>query len=353
MLDLKIKNVSSLFVQVFEINTISYLKDNGKKVPEDIVLDGLVSSHEQTITYSQPSIIEHLQKYKLDFIKNFKRGVYVVNFLGDGVSSRAVLRRGKLRLIKEMTRKGYLCYIIDENGEICKEKNTGFYVNNEFFKADESGFIPYNFDKVKGGGLQKLVLCHDNYGYIVEDRFKSEKISIKADWLFDEETFLPGNKCSMILDLKYSINKVYMERKNMKSAKVTITFTKENGSTSEEVIEKVKIAEGTDPEINFYLPNKTTKVNLMTSVEYATIEKDDIAYSTSNKEILLLARRGEMAKEHIFLQKRNDGYYLAVKGKNGEPIAKVSLDLGIYCLWSWNEEFRKVITDVNGEVSLG
>ena len=55
-MDLFVKNVSTLIVKVYEINTFNYYQQNQREVNTDINLDGLVANSEQTFQYEEPPV---------------------------------------------------------------------------------------------------------------------------------------------------------------------------------------------------------------------------------------------------------------------------------------------------------
>ena len=63
-------------------------------------------------------------------------GLFVIEFISNGYSSRAVIKKGSLSLIYKSTVAGQVAYILDENKEICESENTGMWYMNQYFKAD-------------------------------------------------------------------------------------------------------------------------------------------------------------------------------------------------------------------------
>ena len=80
-----------LQVKVFEINTDNYFRKNMSAFTTDINLDGLVAKYEQEHLYMDlPTNIKHTETFVfLQF--NGVRGLFVFEFLGNGISSRAVV----------------------------------------------------------------------------------------------------------------------------------------------------------------------------------------------------------------------------------------------------------------------
>lgn len=47
-----------------------------------------------------------------------KRGLFIIELIGNGYSARAVIKKGSLQVISKSSIAGHLCYIIDEKREI-------------------------------------------------------------------------------------------------------------------------------------------------------------------------------------------------------------------------------------------
>ena len=81
-LDLHVKNVETLIVKVFEINTQNYYRENLREIDTDVNLDGLVANHEETHSYKEPPL--RRVKRHFEFPQIDKRGVYVIDIIGNG-----------------------------------------------------------------------------------------------------------------------------------------------------------------------------------------------------------------------------------------------------------------------------
>ena len=101
-MDLYVKNVSTLIVKVYEINTFNFYQQNQREVNTDINLDGLVANAEQTFQYEEPPVRRVSRHF--EFPELAKPGVYVIDFIGNGKNSRAVIRKGQLRYLLRQAR---------------------------------------------------------------------------------------------------------------------------------------------------------------------------------------------------------------------------------------------------------
>ena len=118
-MELFVKNVPSLMVKVFEINTTNFYRTQKREVDTGVNLDGLVANAEKVYTYNEAPFRRVSRKF--DFPQLTKPGLYVVDFIGGGKSSRALIRKGRLRSIAGMSTAGQKLTIIDE----CQQSGQG------------------------------------------------------------------------------------------------------------------------------------------------------------------------------------------------------------------------------------
>lgn len=95
--------------------------------------------------YNNPPIIRSIQEIGFESLSNKTSGIFVVDFIGNGVSSRAIIKKGRLTVIDKITPAGSLFHILDENLEICKGSSTGIFVEGKFYNANEEGKIMIPF----------------------------------------------------------------------------------------------------------------------------------------------------------------------------------------------------------------
>lgn len=73
--------------------------------------------------------------------------MFIIEFISNGYSSRAVIKKGNLNLIHKQTIAGHLCYILDEERNICKGEGVGIVFNGRYYKSDEEKggrvIVPY------------------------------------------------------------------------------------------------------------------------------------------------------------------------------------------------------------------
>ena len=141
------------------MNTFNYFQNIGSQINTDLNLDGLVANEELTFDYEVGPYQRVARSFEFPQL-NAERGVWVVEFIGNGKSSRALIRRGNLQYITRSSTAGNVIRILDDE----RQAVPGAYawLNGKRFDQDEDGEVTIPFSNQPGG--HKLILA-DGKGF--------------------------------------------------------------------------------------------------------------------------------------------------------------------------------------------
>ena len=132
-LNIEIKNIKTLYINIYEINTENYYYSNKINFDENISLEGIMPTFEDKLNFNEKPQLLLDKKISLSKIPK-KRGLFVIELIGNGHVSRAVIQRGNLKCIYKNTVNGLVVYLLDEDNKILKgEKSERIRC---FFKCD-------------------------------------------------------------------------------------------------------------------------------------------------------------------------------------------------------------------------
>ena len=118
-----------------------------REVNTDLDLDGLAASHELVMTFSEPAIRRVRRRIELPMCK--RPGTYVIDLIGNGMSSRAVVHKGRLRHFVRVGAAGHAVTVLDEAGQPLSVARA--WLGDREYKADEHGtFIVVEYDSDRG-----------------------------------------------------------------------------------------------------------------------------------------------------------------------------------------------------------
>ena len=350
---LEIKNIQTLYVNIYEINTENYYYTNKSTFDSGISLDGIVPTFEDKFTYNEKPQLLLEKKIQLPKIPK-KRGLYVVEFIGNGHVSRAVIQRGNLKCIHKNTVNGKVLYILDEDNKILKGDKTGLWINNVWYPSiKDTGaiLIPYS---VRGN---LFILKHDDFCTLEKGiNIPNETYEFKGQFIINEESFIMGNVTKILVKPYLFVCDEICPLEYLKNVKLIINTVKtENNQEipSTNIIDKVELSYEKEFSFEFQVPPKLKNVEFILSGE--------IEYKTrNNKDTLSFFKKYYFnhGKDYDLLIKKNDkgNYIFNLLGRNGEPKVNHQISLKLY--HDVEKEINKnniilLESDSEGKIDLG
>lgn len=107
-----VKNIAKLQIKVFEFNTETYYKKNLKPFNTSVNLDGLDAAETMNKEYDFESNVQHRETFDFENLKG-RTGLFIIEMMGNGVSARAVVKKGSISLVHRSTIAGHMLYLLD------------------------------------------------------------------------------------------------------------------------------------------------------------------------------------------------------------------------------------------------
>ncbi|WP_181234576.1 hypothetical protein, partial [Enhygromyxa salina] len=341
-----VKNVPALVVKVFEINTLAYFQAHGRAVDTGVDLDGLVANDERVFEYQEPPLRRVART--LSFPSLTRPGTYVIELIGGGKSSRALLRKGGLRYVERLSAAGHVLTILDEDDQLVPTASAWF--GGREYEADANGDIriPYG----AGGSATKILLRHANATTITSFRPRAEHYEFTAGIHVEREQLIAGAHADVVVRATLTLNGLPVSPGLIQSPKLTISSTDRHGTKSS-VSVALELNRGAEAVHAFKVPDDlhqlafsvTAKVRSVT--EQREIELSDASSMTINQIDL----GAEIVALH--LAATADGHVLYALGKSGEPRPDLQVNVSVA-----HVDFRARMqvalqTDARGRVELG
>ena len=350
---LEIKNIQTLYVNIYEINTENYYYSNKKKFEDNISLDGIVPTYEDIFSYNDKPQLLTEKKISISKLPK-KRGLFVVEFIGNGHVSRAIIQRGNLRCIHKNTINGKVLYLLDEENQICKGEKTGLWINNVWYPSiKETGaiLIPYS---VNGN---TFVLKHEDFCCLETNIFiPNEKYDFNGLFIINEESFIMGNVTKILVRPYLFVCDELCPLEALQNVKLTInTIKTENNQEipSMNVIDNIQLSYNKEFSFDFQVPPKLISANFELSGQIKPKTREDTETLRFSQNYLF-NRRFEY---DTLIKKNNNGNYIIhLLGKNGEPKINHQIELNLQHKYQNvvnNNESILMESDFEGKIDLG
>lgn len=345
-LQVDIKRVDSLLLKIYEIQSFNYYKTYQAPVDQAIDLDGMIPTFERSLNVkADPG---RRVRHSLTLPEITQRGVYVVELIGNGVSSRALLHVGHLEAITQATALGQVMLVLNEQGETVE--NARVWLNGREFSAGKQGLILLPYSENPG---QCFVILQDGSFSSPENIMHlGEDYAFDAGITIDPQSLNRRSVGKLILRPDFRIQGIPLNPKLLGEVTVTLASTDAQGTRSEREFTAL-FAENEEWVRDFYVPEGLRMLEV--SVEAKLKRKIDLEEITLRDSYALRvnqARTGNTLRQ-VFLVPHRQGWALEVRGLNGELLADLPMRVELT-----HPAFRQsiqqwVTSDAKGRVDLG
>ncbi|MFO1051292.1 MAG: hypothetical protein U1F36_03630 [Planctomycetota bacterium] len=347
-LDVDVKNVKTLIVKVFEIDTFNYLRATGREVDASIDLDGLVATEERTETYPDEPLRRVRRSFEFPGLDH--AGVWIVEMIGNGTSSRAVIRKGSLRYVEHAGAAGQVLRVLDGEGKLAPDASV-LFAGREY-RADERGeiVIPYS----TAPATKPLILRRGEFATRTTLDHRGEDYALDLGVFVERESLLPGGKAKLLLRPTLRVGDTRVALSVLEEPVLTVTAADLDGSVSSSDVRGLTFSADAETVHEIQVPERVAKLSVTLRGHVRSLSQaKDVDLASASRSFELNGIDVTAATSCPLLGRNADGYVIDLLGKDGEPKADRALHLGLK-----HELFRDQVqvtlkTDAKGRITLG
>jgi len=313
-LELELKNVDTLLVKVFEIDTFNYAREQGREIDSNLDLDGLVPNEETTCSYDANPLRRHRERF--DFPRLAKPGVYVVDFIGNGLSSRAVIRKGRLRSVERVGAAGHVFRVFDESNRPVPEAS--IWIEGREFPADDKGEIVIPFSTQPG--RQTILLRHGGLTTLEQFFHLDETYTLAAGIFVDRESLLPRHKAKLLVRPTLLVQGRPASLSLLEDPVLEIRAVDHDGVASTQEVRNPALEEGEETVHEFLVPERLASLVVRLRGRVRNVSRNE-TIDVATEARVFEANAIDATQETVspLLSRTDRGYLLRMLGKNGEP----------------------------------
>ncbi len=350
--DVTVKNTPKLIVKIFELNTLNFFQTQQRQLNTDLNLDGLVANSEQTHVFEGGPFARTRQTFKFPELKG-KRGAWIIEFIGGGRSSRALIRTGQFHVLQQTGPSGDLILVLDEKHQPVNDA-VAWFEGLKLVRNEKIGRIVIPFTNQPG--TKNLVIgdAAGSFATLTSFTHHAEDYRLDAQFHIEREQLLARREATLAVRTALMIGDVHLAPEFLTEPKLTITSTTLDGISTTREVKDLKLSAGSD------LTHTLTVPERIASLTVAFSAKVDVVSAGGTKKDLTASHtwtlNGIDKTEAV-----NDGHLstfdgqrvFELLGKNGEPIA----DQQVIFTFKHREFNRPQViplrTDAQGRVNLG
>ena len=346
-LKLAVKNVETLLVKAFEINTFNHYTRNLRPVDTTINLDGLSATWERIVKYNESPMLRSERSF--DFPELKKPGVYVVEFIGNGKSSRALVTKGNLRILEKVGPAGHELRIVDGNN--AKRPKATIWLEGTEYTQNKEGIIHIPFSNRPG--RRDLVLRDGSFCALAQLDHLSESYKLDAAIHLERESLVEGTTAKVILRPLLRLNGNPVSTDLLEESKLIIHSSDHDGTPGMMEIDLPKFEQGKDLVHEFKVPKKLSTLRFELRTKVQNLSKATKQSLRRDRTFTVSQMDRTLKPEALYLSQSAGEYFIEALGRNGEIVRDRALVLEIKHLDFTNTRTLSLKTGQDGRIELG
>lgn len=355
-----VKNVPQLIVRTYEINTLSFYLTQKRELNTDLNLDGLVANAERTVSLTDdPAGRNPFRRVPRTFsfpeLKG-KRGAWVIEFIGGGLSSRALIRAGQFHLLQDTSATGELLTVLDETRK--PVPNAAVWMDGRRYTPDEkAGKIVIPFTQRSGTKPVILADAAGTFASLAQLAHHEENYTLDARFHIEREQLLAGRQATLAIRAALLVGEKAAPLELLQELNLTLSATTLDGITTVREItpeQGLKLEATKDYTFAFRVPDRLAALSatLTGKVEKITKggEKQEVV-ATCTWQLNGIDKTDPTNDGH--LTRFGEDYAFELLGKTGEAVPDQQVVFEFQHRLFERPETIALRTDEKGRITLG
>jgi len=365
-----VKNVKNLSVNVYAINQKTYYLQNGQEVDINMNLDGLTANYVIKKEYKENSFLLRSRSIEIKELKE-KRGVFLVDILGNGKRARCLIRKGELRYVarqefidenKDNDLQYVLTVIGEQNKAITKARVT---LEGVEYSSDEKGnvYVPFaqNEDRLNAPIILEDVQRGVETATLQFFDYRTENYSTETGLYVDRESLLAAQICPIFIRPNLFLNEQPVSCQSLQDPSLLVRAYVGGGGNAEDdasqkiLIKKfrVSLSDKRETVVNYNVPTELRKVELTLTGKVWVGSQNRFITLTNSSTFDVNAIDDSQALGQCLLIPNDKAYLLKVVGKNGESLPNIKVLVKLKHRYFKKPLEYKAQSDKDGIIKLG
>ncbi len=345
-LALDVKHVAELVIKVFRIDPVAYFQLHRREVDTTLDLDGLAASHEEVLRFSEPALRRVRRALALPACA--RPGTYVIDLIGNGISSRAVVHKGRLRHVMRIAGAGHVVTIFDDADQ--PRPDARAWIGDRAYVPDEHGRIVVPFSTQPG--RTPMLLVAGEVTTVAQLDLVAEHAELALALTLDRESLTAGRTARAIARLTLSIGGARASLGLLQRTTWDLTRIDRQGVATTK--SQPLVLDDTEAAVlEWPLGDDTAELTLAIRgvLEIRSEQRERELVVTRTCQVATM--HAGPSTEALYLAHTAAGWVVSALGKTGEPRAHRAVTIGLVHRWATVQASVELATDERGRIELG
>ena len=360
-LSVRMKNVDSVLIKVFRVDPVAYFDLFDRSISTNINLDGLVTNDQFTVDLDAPPMRRVERRIDLPAVD--EPGTYVVELIGGGVASRAIVRKGRLDLIERVGPNGHVFAVFD--GERQQVMDAVLRFGERDFAANEQGYIRLPF--TTEAQERRVLVRSGALSAVTTFPHRAESYSLDGATHIAAEALIEGNRARIIVRPRLTLNgqrlsldrvedlELEVESWDFEQAISTLTVG-DLQATSVALLDPdgdgsaapgVLVAEIQVPE-----RLRQLRIQLKGRVR-RSVDGERVSLSSKQRIVSVNGIARSSTVGQAMLRRDPGAYKIELRGRNGEALPSRAARVSVWTAYSSRSTSKELRSDDLGHLDLG
>lgn len=347
VLDVELKNVPTLVIKVFEVNTLNFALQTGRDVDTTIDLDGLVPTEEQALTIDAPPLRRERRRLELPSLA--RPGTFVVELIGGGKSSRALVRKGALHHVERVGAAGHAFTIFDDQGG--RLPGATLWMGGREYRPDAHGTIHVPFTAAPR--RQQVLLRHGELTALETFSHQAERYALSAGVHVEREALLRRKQAQVLVRASLTLCDQPVSLELLEEPTLVVESVDAQGTRSSRSVPGFEVTSAREAVYVFQVPEGLAEVSFTLQGKVKSLTTGQRQDLSAGRAFPLNGIDATDVIEDLHLARTAQGWVLHVLGKAGEPRPGAPLTLSLTHREVLEEVTATLQADARGRVELG
>ena len=350
--DVELKNTPKLIVKIFELNTLNFFQTQKRQLNTDVNLDGLVANSEQTLNLDEGPFKRTRQTFHFPELKG-RRGAWIIEFIGGGRSSRALVRVGQWQVLQETGQQGDLITVLDEKNQLVPDA-VAWFEGRKLMGHDKQGRIVIPFTEEPGRKPLVIGDAAGSFATLTEFQHHAEEYKLDAQFHIEREQLLAGREATLAVRAVLMAGDTRISPEHLVGPKLTITSTTREGVSTTQEVKNLKLTAAGVLTHPFTVPERLAMLTIILAGKVEVPSRGGEKVAMEAREVWNvndIDKTEAVADGHLSTFAGQRVYELL--GKNGEPIADQQIVFKLKHREFFRQQTVALRSDEKGRIMLG
>ncbi|MBL9099988.1 MAG: hypothetical protein JNL82_03465 [Myxococcales bacterium] len=345
-LEVDVKNVPRLVVKTFRIDPVAYYLARRAEVDTSVDLDGMVASDEQELRCDLPAIRRTRLRVALPACA--RPGTYVVELIGNGKSSRALIRKGALRHSVRVGLAGPTVRVLDEQQRPLADAS--LWLGDRRFTPRDDGAVSIPFSTAPSRA--QVLLVHGDVAQLEAIPHPAESYEFTAGFHLERESLVPGKTARALVRPQLTLAEWPATLALVEDPQLEIAVTDRAGTTTSKT-QPIALHDDAETPVEFIVPEDAASLALTVRGRVRVVSSQQTLDVSASADAAIGRIHSEPHTEALHLASVAGRHELRLLGKTGEPRGGRAIPVTIKAASVGFELSTTLETDADGRIDLG